>query len=262
MQRLLNKVANWDVRVGLEIHAQLTSLNTKLFSRAGYTFNALANSQIEPHDVAYPGSMPVQFLDYFPEADQSIREVNRKAVEWAIVAAKVLNCQINPVSQFDRKHYFYADSPAGFQITQNWHPIASQGELDYLWQRGDEVVKSSARLGRIQLENDTGKSLHDEAERQSFIDYNRSGVALIELVTEPDFHCGAQAKGFVQELQLLLRQVGVCRGRMSQGQMRVDCNVSVRACPTCQEDLNSVTTGIRTEIKNVGTLDSVQFAIG
>ncbi|KAL7053011.1 hypothetical protein AAHC03_026307 [Spirometra sp. Aus1] len=226
--------------IGLEIHAQLTGARTKLFSDAPYSFSAAPNTQIAPFDAAIPGSMPL---------------LNRACVEAAVLAGLALNCHVNTTSRFERKHYFYADAPAGYQITQNHSPIAQNGWLDFLWSDGspNSVQVSRASIRRIQLEQDTGKSLHDERNGRSLIDLNRAGVGLIEVVTNPTFTCAAQTVAFVEELASLLAFLGVCSANMSTGELRVDVNVSVGP------DLHS--QGPVVEIKNVSGFRAIKNAV-
>ncbi|KAF5398792.1 Glutamyl-tRNA(Gln) amidotransferase subunit B mitochondrial [Paragonimus heterotremus] len=243
--------------IGLEVHAQLAT-QSKLFSRSAYTFGSMPNSQLDLLDVAMPGSMPL---------------LNRRSVVHAMFMAFALGSRINPVSYFDRKHYFYADSPAGYQITQYRQPIAVGGHLDYLWPIPDDApnpeqliatqaVKndightfylSRARIRRLQIEQDTGKSIHDVHHGRSLIDLNRSGVGLVELVTEPDFNHPSQAAAFVNELAILLSFLGCCNANASLGELRVDVNVSVGPSLTEQ--------GPRTEVKNVNSIRAVSHAI-
>ncbi|GAA42391.2 probable glutamyl-tRNA(gln) amidotransferase subunit B mitochondrial [Clonorchis sinensis] len=243
--------------IGLEIHAQLIS-QTKLFSRTPYSFGAPPNTQLDLLDAAIPGSLP---------------RLNRGCVEKAILIALALRCHINLTSQFDRKHYFYSDSPAGYQITQYWQPVAQDGYLDYLWylpdltdeadkciatrvlrnDSGDPYLLSRARIRRIQLEQDTGKSLHDVSRGRSLIDLNRSGVGLVEIVTEPDFTHSAQASAFLNELATVLSFLGACNANASLGELRVDVNVSVGPTLSCQHP--------RTEVKNVNSIRAVARAI-
>ncbi|VDM36618.1 unnamed protein product [Hydatigera taeniaeformis] len=227
--------------IGLEVHAQLTSARSKLFSPAHYSFAAPPNSQVAPLDAALPGSMPV---------------LNRDCVVWAIVAALALNCRINLLSRFDRKHYFYFDSPAGYQITQHAQPIAEDGWLEYIWKPPDiksPPQVSKAKIRRIQLEQDTGKSLRDQKTGRSLIDLNRAGVALIEIVTDPDFNTSYQAAAFVNELSTLLHHLRVCSANMSTGELRVDINVSV--------GISSSQQGSVVEVKNVNSLRAIRYAI-
>ncbi|VUZ57199.1 unnamed protein product, partial [Hymenolepis diminuta] len=227
--------------IGLEIHAQLTSSRSKVFSPVQYAFAAPPNTQVHHFDAALPGSMPI---------------LNRNCFEWAIIASLGLNCRINLISKFDRKHYFYSDSPAGFQITQHDFPVAEDGWLEYIWQSPDSKSMpqiSKAKIRRVQLEQDTGKSLHDEKTSRSLIDLNRAGVALIEIVTDPVFSTSSQAAAFVSELASLLRHLRVSSSNMSTGEMRVDINVSVGSSVSQQ--------GPIVEIKNVNSLRAIRHAI-
>uniref|UniRef100_A0A3P8USQ0 Glutamyl-tRNA(Gln) amidotransferase subunit B, mitochondrial n=1 Tax=Cynoglossus semilaevis TaxID=244447 RepID=A0A3P8USQ0_CYNSE len=167
-----------------------------------------------------------------------------------------LNCTINRKSFFDRKHYFYADLPAGYQITQQRQPIAVDGILNYSFLGGkkrSQVVRKTVSIKQIQLEQDSGKSLHDEVHSQTLIDLNRAGVGLMELVMEPDMSCGEEAAAAVRELQLILQALGTCQGNMSEGQLRVDANVSVHR--------PGEPLGIRTEVKNINSMRYLARAI-
>lgn len=172
------------------------------------------------------------------------------------MTALALNCTINRKSLFDRKHYFYADLPAGYQITQQRRPIAVDGILTYSLLGGkkrNQVIRKTANITQIQLEQDSGKSLHDDVRSQTLIDLNRAGVGLMELVMEPDMSCGEEAAAAVRELQLILQALGTCQGNMSEGQLRVDANVSVH---TPGEPL-----GTRTEVKNINSTRYLARAI-
>ncbi|KAG7221918.1 hypothetical protein INR49_016944 [Caranx melampygus] len=225
--------------VGLEIHAQINS-STKLFSGSPVRFSAPPNSLVSFFDGSLPGTLPV---------------LNRRCVEAAVMTGLALNCTINRKSVFDRKHYFYADLPAGYQITQQRRPIAVDGVLTYSFLGGKrgEVVRKSVNIKQIQLEQDSGKSLHDDARSQTLIDLNRAGVGLMELVMEPDMSCGEEAAAAVRELQLILQALGTCQGNMSEGQLRVDANVSVHR--------PGEPLGIRTEVKNINSIRYLARAI-
>ncbi|XP_013876134.1 glutamyl-tRNA(Gln) amidotransferase subunit B, mitochondrial [Austrofundulus limnaeus] len=166
-----------------------------------------------------------------------------------------LNCTINKKSLFDRKHYFYADLPAGYQITQQRRPIAVDGMLTYSFfrEKRSQVIQKHVHIKQIQLEQDSGKSLHDDVRSQTLIDLNRAGVGLMELVMEPDMNCGEEAAAAVRELQLILQALGTCQGNMSEGQMRVDANVSVHR--------PGEPLGIRTEVKNINSVRFMARAI-
>ncbi|XP_076872464.1 glutamyl-tRNA(Gln) amidotransferase subunit B, mitochondrial [Brachyhypopomus gauderio] len=226
--------------VGLEIHAQINS-TSKLFSSSRVKFCAPPNSLVSCFDASLPGTLPV---------------LNRRCVEAAVMTGLSLNCTINRKSLFDRKHYFYADMPAGYQITQQRLPIAVNGYLTYSYLGGrkrNQVVTKSVRIKQIQLEQDSGKSLHDDHRSQTLIDLNRAGVGLMEVVMEADMGCGEEAAAAVRELQLILQTLDTCHGNMAEGQLRVDANVSVH-CPG--EPL-----GVRTEVKNINSARYVARAI-
>eukprot|EP00066_Takifugu_rubripes_P007183 XP_003972514.2 PREDICTED: glutamyl-tRNA(Gln) amidotransferase subunit B, mitochondrial [Takifugu rubripes] len=226
--------------VGLEIHAQINS-KTKLFSGSPVGFSAPPNSLVSFFDASLPGTLPV---------------LNKRCVEAAVMTGLALKCTINKKSFFDRKHYFYADLPAGFQITQQRQPIAVDGALLYSLLGGkkrNQVIQKTVRIKQIQLEQDSGKSLHDDLRSQTFIDLNRAGVGLMELVMEPDMSCGEEAAAAVRELQLILQALGTCQGNMSEGQMRVDANVSVHE--------PGEPLGVRAEVKNINSIRYLAKAI-
>ncbi|XP_014890517.1 glutamyl-tRNA(Gln) amidotransferase subunit B, mitochondrial [Poecilia latipinna] len=226
--------------VGLEIHAQISS-NTKLFSGSSVQFLAPPNSLVSFFDASLPGTLPV---------------LNKRCVEAAVMTGLALNCTINKKSVFDRKHYFYADLPAGYQITQQRRPVAVDGVLTYSFLGGrkrNQVMRKNVYIKQIQLEQDSGKSLHDDVNSQTLIDLNRAGVGLMELVMEPDMSCGEEAAAAVRELQLILQALGTCQGNMSEGQLRVDANVSVHR--------PGEPLGTRTEVKNINSLRYLARAI-
>ncbi|XP_063332135.1 glutamyl-tRNA(Gln) amidotransferase subunit B, mitochondrial [Pelmatolapia mariae] len=226
--------------VGLEIHAQINS-STKLFSGAPVRFSAPPNSLVSFFDASLPGTLPV---------------LNKRCVEAAVMTGLALNCAINRKSLFDRKHYFYADLPAGYQITQQRLPIAVDGVLTYSLLGGkkrNQVMRKNVTIKQIQLEQDSGKSLHDDVRSQTLIDLNRAGVGLMELVMEPDMSCGEEAAAAVRELQLILQALGTCQGNMSEGQLRVDANVSVHR--------PGEPLGVRTEVKNINSIRYLARAI-
>ncbi|KAK3777807.1 hypothetical protein RRG08_038056 [Elysia crispata] len=229
----------WHSIIGLEIHAQIKSAS-KLFSGAGTQFGMSPNTQVSLFDAAFPGTLPV---------------LNQKCVQAAVRTAQALGCHINQVSKFDRKHYFYADMPAGYQITQQRHPLAVGGSLTYVFQCSttSRVERRSARLLQIQLEQDSGKSLHDLENGISLIDLNRAGVGLMEIVTAPDFTSGDDAASFVKDLRDILVTLGTCDGRMAEGSMRVDANVSVHR--------PGDPLGTRTEVKNLNSTKNIRLAI-
>uniref|UniRef100_A0A8C9BTE2 Glutamyl-tRNA(Gln) amidotransferase subunit B, mitochondrial n=1 Tax=Phocoena sinus TaxID=42100 RepID=A0A8C9BTE2_PHOSS len=225
----------WAAVVGLEIHAQIAS-NSKLFSGSQVDFAAPPNSLVSFFDASLPGTLPV---------------LNRRCVEAAVMTGLALDCHINRRSLFDRKHYFYADLPAGYQITQQRLPIAVNGSLVYsvcVGKRRSQMVTKTAGVKQIQLEQDSGKSLHDSLRSQTLIDLNRAGVGLLEVVLEPDMSCGEEAAAAIRELQLILQALGTSQANMAEGQLRVDANISVH---NPGEPL-----GVRTEVKN---LNSARF---
>uniref|UniRef100_V9KML7 Glutamyl-tRNA(Gln) amidotransferase subunit B, mitochondrial n=1 Tax=Callorhinchus milii TaxID=7868 RepID=V9KML7_CALMI len=232
--------SSWVGVVGLEVHAQICS-NSKLFSGSLVQFSAPPNSLVSFLDASLPGTLPV---------------LNKRCVEGAVMTGLALNCTINKRSLFDRKHYFYADLPAGYQITQQRCPVAVNGMLTYSLCTGknrNQTTLKSVRIKQIQLEQDSGKSLHDDARFQTLIDLNRAGVGLIEIVMEPDMTCGEEAAAAVRELQLILQQLGTCRGNMAEGQLRVDANISVHQ--------PGEPYGVRAEVKNINSARFLARAI-
>ena len=224
----------WEIVVGLEVHAQVVS-QAKLFSGASATYGAEANTQVSFVDAAFPGMLPV---------------INRECVAQAVRTGLGLNAQINMVSRFDRKNYFYADLPQGYQISQFAHPIVGAGVVEIELADG-----STRRIGvtRLHLEQDAGKSMHDQHPTKSFIDLNRSGVALMEIVSEPDFRTPEEAGAYLRKLRTILRYLGTCDGNMEEGSMRADVNVSVRK--------HDEPFRTRCEVKNVNSVRFVMQAI-
>src|ERR1022692_772288 len=206
---LQGRTGTWQVVVGLEVHAQVIS-ESKLFSGAATAFGAEPNTQVSFVDAAFPGMLPV---------------INRACVEQAVKTGLGLNAAINQVSRFDRKNYFYADLPAGYQISQYEHPIVGKGEIEIECSDGSTKMIG---ITRLPLEQDAGKSLHDQHPTKSFIDLNRAGVALMEIVSEPDIRSPDEAGAYVRKLRSILRYLGTCDGNMEEGSMRADVNVSVR----------------------------------
>ena len=224
----------WEIVVGLEVHAQVVS-RAKLFSGASAEYGGAPNTQVSVVDAAFPGMLPV---------------VNRECVAQAVRTGLGLGAQINPVSRFDRKNYFYADLPQGYQISQFEHPIVGAGAVEVELADG-----STRRIGvtRLHLEQDAGKSLHDQDPRRSFIDLNRSGVALMEIVSEPDIRSPEEAGAYLRKLRTILRYLGTCDGNMEEGSMRADVNVSVRR--------HGEPFRTRCEVKNVNSVRYVMQAI-
>jgi aspartyl-tRNA(Asn)/glutamyl-tRNA(Gln) amidotransferase subunit B len=225
---------DWEVVMGLEIHAQVSSA-AKLFSGASTEFGAEPNSQVSLVDAAMPGMLPV---------------INAKCVEQAVRTGLGLKAQINRYSVFDRKNYFYPDLPQGYQISQFQQPIVGEGEIIIDL---DDGQTKNIRIERLHLEQDAGKSLHDQHPSMSFVDLNRSGVALMEIVSYPDMRSAAEAQAYVKKIRAILRYLGTCDGNMEQGSLRADVNVSVRRPG---DEL-----GTRCEIKNVNSIRFIGQAI-
>ena len=225
---------NWETIIGLEVHAQIIS-KSKLFSGASTDFGSKPNTQVSLVDAAMPGMLPV---------------INKDCVEQAIKTGLGLNAQINKRSVFDRKNYFYPDLPQGYQISQFTQPIIGKGLIEIDLKDG-----SSKKIGitRLHLEQDAGKSIHDLEPTKSYIDLNRSGIALMEIVSEPDIRSAEEAQEYVRKLRSILRYIGTCNGNMEEGSLRCDVNISVRRKG---EDF-----GTRCEIKNVNSIKSIGQAI-
>jgi aspartyl-tRNA(Asn)/glutamyl-tRNA(Gln) amidotransferase subunit B len=224
----------WEMVIGLEVHAQIAS-NSKLFSSSANDFGAEPNNHVSFVDAAMPGMLPV---------------INHYCVEQAIKTGLGLRAQINQKSVFDRKNYFYPDLPQGYQISQFLDPIVGIGNLEIMV--GDEL--RNIGVTRLHLEQDAGKSLHEHSPTDSFIDLNRSGVALMEIVSEPDIRTPEEAGAYLKKLRAILRFLGTCSGDMEKGEMRCDANVSVR--PRGSEKL-----GTRCEIKNLNSVRNLMKAI-
>ena len=224
------ETGDWEVIIGLEVHAQVIS-NSKLFSGASTTFGSEPNSNVSLVDSAMPGMLPV---------------INKKCIEQAVRTGLGLKAQINRRSVFDRKNYFYADLPQGYQISQFKHPIVGEGTVILDLPDGET---REVGIERLHLEQDAGKSLHDQDPKRTFIDLNRSGVALMEIVSKPDMRSPEDAGAYVRKLRSIVRYLGTCDGNMDEGSMRADVNVSVR--PVGSDELRT-----RTETKNV---NSVRF---
>ena len=224
----------WELVIGLEVHAQVIS-RSKLFSGAATEFGAEPNTQVSFVDAAFPGMLPV---------------INQECVAQAVRTGLGLDAQINLVSRFDRKNYFYADLPAGYQISQYAHPVVGAGTVEI--ELADGRTK---RIGvtRLHLEQDAGKSLHDQDPTRSFIDLNRSGIALMEIVSEPDLRTPEEAGAYLRKLRTILRYLGTCDGNMEEGSMRADVNVSVRK--------HGEPFRTRCEVKNVNSVRFVMQAI-
>jgi aspartyl-tRNA(Asn)/glutamyl-tRNA(Gln) amidotransferase subunit B len=231
---LEGRTGPWEVVIGLEVHAQVIS-SAKLFSGASTAFGAEPNSQVSTVDAAMPGMLPV---------------VNGRCLEQAVRTGLALGARINLHSVFARKNYFYPDLPQGYQISQYEEPIVGEGEILIDLEDGET---KPVGIERLHLEQDAGKSLHDQSPAKSFIDLNRSGVALMEIVSKPDMRSAEEASAYVSKLRSILRYIGSCDGNMQEGSLRCDANVSVRK-PGGE-------LGTRCEIKNVNSLRFLRQAI-
>ncbi|MCE2521755.1 MAG: Asp-tRNA(Asn)/Glu-tRNA(Gln) amidotransferase subunit GatB [Rhodobacteraceae bacterium] len=227
--------SDWEMVLGLEVHAQVAS-NAKLFSAASTEFGAEPNSNVDFVDAAMPGMLPV---------------INEFCVEQAIKTGLALNAEVNRFSAFDRKNYFYPDLPQGYQISQFYHPVVGGGEVSVNMGGGTE---RRVRIDHIHLEQDAGKSLHDMDPDLSLVDLNRTGVALMEIVSLPDMRGPDEAAAFVLKLRQIMRYVGSCDGNMQNGNLRADVNISVRP-------IGSREYGTRCEIKNMNSTRFIQQAI-
>lgn len=226
---------DWEMVIGLEVHAQAIT-ESKLFSGAATTFGAAPNTQVSLVDAAMPGMLPV---------------LNMKSVEQAVRTGLGLNSKINLYSVFERKNYFYPDLPQGYQISQYLHPIVGEGEIEIDLPNG-EVKKIG--ITRLHLEQDAGKSIHDQHPTKSYVDLNRSGNTLMEIVSEPDLRDGIEVGAYLTKLRMILRYLGTCDGNMDEGSMRADVNISVRK-------VGDSKLGTRCEIKNVNSIKAAQAAI-
>ncbi|RFB80656.1 Asp-tRNA(Asn)/Glu-tRNA(Gln) amidotransferase subunit GatB [Methylovirgula sp. 4M-Z18] len=225
---------DWEVIIGLEIHAQVTS-NSKLFSGSSAAYGGAPNTHVSLVDAAMPGMLPV---------------INEECVRQAIRTGLGLKAKINQRSVFDRKNYFYPDLPQGYQISQYKSPIVGEGEVIVDLSPTDQIVVG---IERLHLEQDAGKSLHDQHPTMSFVDLNRSGVALMEIVSKPDMRSADEAKAYVTKLRTIMRYLGTCDGNMEEGSLRADVNVSVRR--------PGEPFGTRCEIKNVNSIRFIGQAI-
>ncbi|MBA4305618.1 MAG: Asp-tRNA(Asn)/Glu-tRNA(Gln) amidotransferase GatCAB subunit B [Sphingopyxis sp.] len=236
--RIQGNTGEWEVVIGLEVHAQVTS-NAKLFSGASASYGGEPNSHVSLVDAAMPGMLPVP---------------NRECLRQAVRTGMAINAQINRWSRFDRKNYFYADLPQGYQISQLYHPIVGEGEIEVtLNEKDPESPTKKIGIERIHVEQDAGKLMHDQHPTMSFVDLNRSGVALMEIVSRPDMSSPQEAGAYLKKLRSILRYVGSCDGNMEQGSMRADVNVSVRK--------PGGPLGTRTETKNVNSIRFMMQAI-
>jgi aspartyl-tRNA(Asn)/glutamyl-tRNA(Gln) amidotransferase subunit B len=235
----------YEAIIGLETHCQLNT-KTKIFSPISTEFGAVPNTNISPICLGYPGVLPV---------------LNEKVLEYAVKAGLALNCQIAPYSKFDRKQYFYPDLPKNYQISQFDLPIAEHGwlEIELVDKQTGEVKRKKIGITRLHMEEDAGKLVHGGSERlsgstYSLVDFNRAGVPLLEIVSEPDIRSGEEAAEYGQELRRIVRYLGISDGNMQEGSLRCDVNISVR--PVGQEKF-----GVKVEIKNMNSFSAIQKAI-
>jgi aspartyl-tRNA(Asn)/glutamyl-tRNA(Gln) amidotransferase subunit B len=228
------RTGEWEIVIGLEVHAQIVA-KAKLFSGAATDFGAEPNTQVSTVDAAFPGMLPV---------------INRHCVEQAVKTGLGLDAAINLTSVFDRKNYFYPDLPAGYQISQYQQPVVGRGRVAL-----DMPDGSTREIGitRLHLEQDAGKSLHDQHPRETYVDLNRAGIGLMEIVSEPDLRSAEEAGIYLRKLRSILRYLGTCDGNMEEGSLRCDCNVSVRK--------PGAPFGTRCEIKNLNSVRFVMQAI-
>ncbi|MBD1146174.1 Asp-tRNA(Asn)/Glu-tRNA(Gln) amidotransferase subunit GatB [Pelagibacterales bacterium SAG-MED28] len=224
----------WEVVIGLEVHAQVSS-NSKLFSGSSTKFGAEPNTQVSLVDSAFPGMLPV---------------INEFCIQQAIKTGLGLNAKINSYSVFDRKNYFYADLPQGYQISQYKNPIVGEGKITLDLPNGTKTIG----IERLHLEQDAGKSIHDLDPSNTYVDLNRSGVALMEIVSKPDLSSPDEVNAYIKKLRSIMRYLGTCDGNMQEGSLRADVNVSVR-----KEGNKEL--GTRCEIKNVNSIKFMQMAI-
>lgn len=225
---------NYEAVIGLEIHVQLLT-KSKAYCSDNAEYGGMPNTQISPVTIAHPGTLPKH---------------NIKVIEQAIKMGLALNCEITRVNRFDRKNYFYADLPKGYQITQDKTPICTGGFVKIKTKDGEKHI----RLTRIHMEEDSGKSMHDQDLHDTLVDYNRAGVPLIEIVGEPDIRSGEEAYEYVSEIRKLVRYLGICDGNMEEGSLRCDANISIRP-------VGSETFGTKVEVKNMNSISNVKRAI-
>jgi aspartyl-tRNA(Asn)/glutamyl-tRNA(Gln) amidotransferase subunit B len=230
----MNVQDKYEAVIGLEVHAQL-STKSKLFSGDSTSFGADANTHISAITLAHPGTLP---------------KTNRKAVEYAIRMGLACHCHIEEYNYFARKNYFYPDLPKGYQVSQHTTPICKGGHITIKTKDSERQIQ----LNRIHLEEDAGKSIHDIDENYTCVDYNRAGVPLIEIVTEPDLHTAEEAFQYVTEVRKLVRWIDVCDGNMEEGSLRCDANISIRL-------KGETALGTKVEVKNLNSIRNVKKAI-
>ena len=229
---LEGKTGKWEIICGLEIHCQIIS-KSKIFSSASTHYGSDTNQNVSFVDAGMPGMLPT---------------LNEECVKQAVKTGLGLRAQINKYSEFSRKNYFYADLPQGYQITQFVHPIVGEGVVTIDL---DDGTTKDIRIERLHIEQDAAKSIHDMSPTKSFIDLNRCGIGLMEIVTKPDFRSPEEAGAFLKKLRSIVRYLGTCDGNMNEGSMRCDASISIR--PLGEKELRP-----RAEIKNV---NSVKFAM-
>jgi aspartyl-tRNA(Asn)/glutamyl-tRNA(Gln) amidotransferase subunit B len=242
---LKGETGEWEIVIGMEVHAQVIS-QSKLFSGASTTFGAEPNSQVSFIDAGFPGMLPV---------------INEKCVEQAVRTGLGLKAKINLRSLFDRKNYFFPDLPQGYQISQYKDPIVGEGEVTIDLKDGESI---KVGIERLHLEQDAGKSLHDQHPDNSFVDLNRSGIALMEIVTKPHMRTSEEAAAFLKKLRAIVRYLGTCDGNMDEGSMRADVNVSVCRVGGYEEFRKTgsfKSLGTRCEIKNVNSMRFIAQAV-
>jgi aspartyl-tRNA(Asn)/glutamyl-tRNA(Gln) amidotransferase subunit B len=242
---LKGETGEWEIVIGMEVHAQVLS-QSKLFSGASTTFGAEPNSQVSFIDAGFPGMLPV---------------INEKCVEQAVRTGLGLKAKINLRSIFDRKNYFFPDLPQGYQISQYKDPIVGEGEVTIDLKDGESILVG---IERLHLEQDAGKSLHDQHPDSSFVDLNRSGIALMEIVTKPHMRTSEEAAAFLKKLRAIVRYLGTCDGNMDEGSMRADINVSVcrvGGYDTFRKTGSFKSLGTRCEIKNVNSMRFIAQAV-
>ena len=234
MYTIQGKNNDWELVIGLEVHCEILS-NAKVFSGASAVFGGEQNTHVSFIDAGFPGMLP---------------KVNEKCIEQCVKTGLGLNAKINKYSRFDRKNYFYADLPQGYQISQLYHPIVGEGFIEVTTSEGTRKIG----VERLHLEQDAGKSIHDMSPSKTFIDLNRAGVGLMEIVSKPDMRSPEEAGEYLRQLRAIVRALGTCDGNMDEGSMRCDVNVSVR--PVGEEGFRT-----RTETKNVNSVRFVMHAI-
>lgn len=224
----------YETVVGLEVHAQLLT-DSKIFSGDSTVFGGIPNTQVSPITLGHPGTLP---------------RLNKKVVEFAVKMGLACHCGIEPESYFARKNYFYPDLPKGYQITQHTTPVCTNGYITIHTAAGEKRI----RIHHIHLEEDAGKSIHDQDTENTLVDYNRAGVPLIEIVSEPDIRGGEEAYAYLTEIRKLVRYLGICDGNMEEGSLRCDANISIRL----KGDKN---LGAKVEVKNMNSIRNVKKAI-